>query len=63
MIYMSSDYGKTWTEQMDLQVGGPTGAAMAEIVDGYLAVNKKIVAFGKPGSGLGIWVASLTGGY
>jgi photosystem II stability/assembly factor-like uncharacterized protein len=58
-IYMSVDHGLTWSRVIDQGVGGPNGYYLLEISDGYTVGSKKILAYSDPGSGLGVWLASL----
>ena len=44
----------------DHKVGGPSGTALLEIGKGSQAGATKILAVGKPGSGLGVWLGSLS---
>ena len=39
----------------DSTVGGPTGANLVEVGNGYLVGYSRVLMFGAPGSGLGIW--------
>ncbi len=60
-IYVSIDGGVTWVEVYDPRVGGPSGKVLLEIGQSYQASYRKILAYGEPGSRLGIWLATLTG--
>ena len=59
-IYVSTDGGTNWAMAKDHKVGGPTGTALLEIGNGYQAGATKILAVGKPASGLGTWLGSLS---
>jgi hypothetical protein len=58
-LYVSIDYGATWLRIYDPAVGGPNGAYLLEIGNGYLAGERKVLAIGEKGSGMGIWLATL----
>lgn len=59
--FLSTDGGTNWKTIKDDNVGGPAGSAMLEIGTGYQAGPTKIISFGKPGSGLGLWLGYLLG--
>lgn len=54
-VYVSTDGGVTWKMAQDAGVGGPTGTTLLELGSGYLAGKTRILSFGVPGTGLGIW--------
>ncbi len=54
-VYVSTNGGVTWRMAYDSAVGGPTGTTLLEVGNGYLVGYSRVLAFGAPGSGLGIW--------
>lgn len=60
-VWMSPDGGVSWAEANDSTVGGPTGNTLLVIGNGYQTGATKILSYGLPGSGLGIWLFSMAG--
>jgi hypothetical protein len=56
-LYVSADAGRTWKEIFD-SAGSPLGTMLVELGAGYGASNMFVLAYGKPESNLGIWLAS-----
>lgn len=61
-VYVSTNGGVTWRVAYDSTVGGPTGAKLLEVGNGYLVGYSRVLMFGAPGSGLGIWRIGVPSG-
>jgi hypothetical protein len=59
-VYVSTDGGVTWKVAEDPNAGGPTGTTLLQLGSGYLAGGNRVLSFGPPGSGLGIWLLGGT---
>jgi hypothetical protein len=55
-FYMSKDMGLTWTRLVDTTVGGPTGTMLIEVESSYHSGDRRLLVYGEPGSGFGIWL-------
>jgi hypothetical protein len=56
-LYVSGDAGRTWKLVFD-SAGSPLGTVLVELGTSYGASNMFVLAYGKPESNLGIWLAS-----
>ncbi|MGD0247573.1 MAG: sialidase family protein [Candidatus Limnocylindrales bacterium] len=62
-VMMSKDGGISWARLLDTNVGGPTGTMLLDLGHGWQAGTNRVLAFGDPGSGLGIWLIELLSSY
>jgi hypothetical protein len=60
-VMMSANGGTTWVRLVDTSVGGPQGNVLLDLGHGWQAGGNKVLSFGEPGSGIGIWLTEFVG--
>ncbi|HEX7592259.1 MAG TPA: sialidase family protein [Candidatus Limnocylindrales bacterium] len=55
-IMVSKDGGVSWIRLIDTKTGGPAGTNLLDLGHGWQAGGNKVLSFGDPGSGVGIWL-------
>jgi hypothetical protein len=58
-VMVSEDGGVSWIRLIDTKTAGPAGTTLMDLGHGWQAGGNKVLSFGDPGSGIGIWLIEV----